>query len=708
MNQRRIPLGSSRRLWFVAEVAVLIGLVVATGTASGRSTKRTVRVASASSTKLAVYRGGLRSGWNDYGWSKTRELGVGSARVDMGNWQGWLLDRSSEPVEGTSVVLRYRTKTDLGKFLQIGLTPVGQTDVSTEVAITPSPVGRDGFRTATVGVAQFSPSLGFFQIRLRATRALPIGTIVEIASIDVTPSTTSSVSSGVALKTSGKAMISIDCQSSARRTIDSRIYGIGFSGASYLGADPIKLGATINRWGGNPTSRYNWKLGNAWNTNLDYFWRNVAIADGTTNALETFFAKNAEAGRLSAVTIPTLGWVAKDESSYSFSVKTFGRQQASDPSNADIGNGRSADGKKLKPPDPKTTSLAVGPDDIREWVASSLKGRTNMYFLDNEVELWNDTHRDVHPAATTYDEVLDLGVRYATAIKAADPSAIVAGPASWGWPAYFYSAADAEAGFSSAPDRKAHGDTPLLAWYLQQMKAQEAKTGKRLLDVLDIHFYPQQSNVYGAGSGGVDSATAKLRIRSTRALWDPSYSDESWIGEPVNLLPRMRTLIAENYPGTGLSIGEWSFGGEGHMSGGLATAIALGRFGTEGVTSAFYWTSPPVNSPTFWAFRAFRNFDGKGGRFLDSSVEANSSNDAVSVFASTNEATSELVTVIVNTDPTKSFDAPIVTKNCRSLRGAESFSFDGAPTGFRNGADIDPARLVAPAYSITVVKSALR
>jgi hypothetical protein len=727
IRQRRVPLARRRRALFAVQVLGLAGLVAVTGTASGRSTKKSVKSATAKAkaapsttkaatgstkakvTALGVYQAGLRNGWNDYGWSTTRELGAGSARIDMGNWQGWLLDRNATPVEGSRVVIRYRTATDLGEFLQIGLTAVGQSDVVTEVPIAPTAPAADGFRTATVDVAQFSPSLGFFQIRLRPTRALPAGTIVEFASIEVvSPAAAVAAPSVGSVKTAGKATISIDCQAPGRKPIDARIYGIGYSGASYLKADTSKLGATINRWGGNPTSRYNWKLGNVWNTALDYFWRNVTIADGTNNALETFFAKNAEANRLNAVTVPMLGWVAKDVSSYSFSVKAFGAQQATDPGNADIGNGRSADGKKLAPPDPKTTSVAIGPDDIRQWVASSLKGRTNMYFLDNELELWNDTHRDVHPAATTYDEVLDLGVRYATAIKAADPSAIVAGPASWGWPAYFYSALDAENGFSGGPDRKAHGDTPLLAWYLQEMKKQETKSGRRLLDVLDVHFYPQQSNVYGGGVGGLDAATAKLRLRSTRALWDPSYADESWIGEPVNLLPRMQKLIAENYPGTGLSIGEWSFGGEGHMSGGLATAIALGRFGTEGVTAAYYWTAPPANSPTFWAFRAFRNYDGKGGRFLDVSVPARSSNDAVSVFASTNEATSELVTVIVNTDPTKAFDAPITGQNCRPLTAVQTFTFDGAPTGFRGPTPVDPARVVVPAYSVTVVKASLR
>ncbi len=729
MKQRRLPLSAGRSAVFVVQVAALATLLVVTTGATKRTTSRQTPAKSSSATAkpkdaprvtpvpvstpspantagLAVYNGGLRNGWNDYGWSAVREFGP-TARIDMGNWQGWLLDRNSQPLEAAEVTLRYRTSTDLGDFLQIGLTAVGQSDVVTDFAVPKTPVGADGFRTVSIPVAQFSPSLGFYQIRLRPNRQLPIGTIVEFASIEAKPRVAARVGSAA---TSAKTTVTIDCQSPKRKSIDPRIYGIGFSGASYLTADPSKLGATINRWGGNPTSRFNWKLGNVWNVALDYYWRNVTIADNTSNALETFFAKNKEAGRLNAVTVPMLGWVAKDASSYSFPVSSFGRQQATDPEYADIGNGRAADGKKLPPPEPRTTSVAVGPDDVRQWVASSLKGRTNMYFLDNELELWNDTHRDVHPEATTYDEVLDKGVRYATAIKAADPTAVVAGPASWGWPAYFYSAADAEAGFDKAPDRKSKGDVPLLAWYLRKMNEHQDRTGQRLLDVLDVHFYPQQTNVYGGGVGGLDRDTAKLRIRSTRALWDPTYVDESWIGEPVALLPRMRKLINDNYAGTGLSIGEWSFGGEGHMSGGLATAIALGRFGTEGVTAAFYWTAPPANSPTFWAFRAFRNFDGKGGRFLDNSVETASSSDAVSVFSSTNADDSDLVSVFANTDPAKRFNASVTTRNCGPLSKVKTYTFDGARTGFRAGRPtVASGRVISlPPYSVVVVTASMR
>lgn len=730
-------LGRRRSALFGGQILVLVALLVVTGGSTGTAKKSpaTKRRSAVTATKpgdaanaptttasgdMAIYQGGLKDGWNDFGWSSTREIGPSVATVDFGNWQGWLLDRHSRPIEATSLVLRYRTASDLGSFLLVGLTAVGQQDVGAELNVPVTAMGADGFRSATLAIKDLAPSGRFFQIRLRPSRQLPVGTLVDFASIsgqsaqEASAHSTKNVPSkatGTKVAAAGKATITIDCQSPKRKPIDPRIYGIGFSEAGYLTADTSQLGATINRWGGNPTSRYNWKLGNAWNTALDYYWRNVTIADGTSNALEKFFAKNQAAGRLNAVTVPMLGWVAKDESSYTFPVAKFGAQQSTDPQNADIGNGRSTDGKKLAPPDPKSTSVATTPEDVGQWVGSSLKGRTNMYFLDNEVELWNDTHRDVHPQATTYDEVLDLGIRYATAIKKADPQAVVAGPASWGWPAYFYSAADAEAGFGSAPDRKAHGDVPLLAWYLRKMKEQETKTGQRLLDVLDVHFYPQQSNVYGGGVGGSDAATNKLRLRSTRGLWDASYSDESWIGEPVNLLPRMKKLIDENYPGTGLSIGEWSFGGEGTKSGGLATAMALGTFGSEGVTAAFYWTAPPANSPTFWAFRAFRNFDGQGGQFLDTSIEATSSSGTVSAFASTDSADSSMVAVLVNTDPSKALEAPIVTRNCKSMNSVESFTYDAAASGFGPPSNVSLSTggigLVLPKYSITVVRAKL-
>src|SRR5258708_15983089 len=100
-----------------------------------------------------------------------------------------------------------------------------------------------------------------------------------------------------------------------------------------------------------------------------------------------------------------------------------------------------------------------------------------------------------------------------------------------------YSAKDmANGGTSVKPDRRAHGDLPVVAYYLKALAEHEKKTGVRVLDVLDLHGYPYAEGVSSAAS---DPNVAALRIRTTRMLWDPSYVDESWVKAPVKLLPRM-------------------------------------------------------------------------------------------------------------------------------------------------------------------------
>jgi hypothetical protein len=251
-----------------------------------------------------------------------------------------------------------------------------------------------------------------------------------------------------------------------------------------------------------------------------------------------------------------------------------------------------------------------------------------------------------------------------------------------------------------------------MPWLLRKVREREQETKSKILDVLDLHYYPQGRGIGIGVSGGTDTSTAALRIRSTRSLWDPSYTDESWINDTIRLLPRMKEWIAKNAPGLGISIGEWNFGAEGHMSGGLATAEALGRFGTNGVTSAFYWDYPPDKSPAFWAFRAFRNFDGKGGRFLDRSVHATSSFALSSAYASANDAGDRLVMVLLNFDPSGPLKANVDLASCGKVVSNKVYSYAGDPKGFAP-AEADPRTgvtslsAVMPAYSMTVVDIAL-
>jgi hypothetical protein len=444
------------------------------------------------------------------------------------------------------------------------------------------------------------------------------------------------------------------------------------------------LGATAYRFGGNPTSRFNWSLGNVWNTSQDWFFRNVDIEWDWKSLIDLSVTNNAQV----TLTIPTLGWVAKDATSYSFPVAVFGEQQKTEPGRPDVGNGVDKNGKPILPGPAERTSIPAPPELITQWVTaiqaeSTRRGRTvHSYILDNEPGLWNSTHRDVHPEPVGYDELLERTIRYGSAVRKADPDAVIAGPAEWGWSNYFWSAKDAEAGFFRKPDRRAHGDVPLLDWYLRQLNEYEKKTGIRILDVVDLHFYPQGNGIFNTGGeGATDLNTAFRRIRSTRSLWDKDYEDESWIKDRVYLIPRLKEIIRLNYPGRRISIGEWNFGAETHISGGLATAEVLGRFAETGVYSAYYWTTPKIGSPSYWGFRAYRNFDGKGGRFLEQFVSTTSPKE-LSVFASRNDSASHYVVVVLVLTNTHSFNVTFDTKTCGTVNQWKSYRYDSNPVGF--------------------------
>jgi hypothetical protein len=303
---------------------------------------------------------------------------------------------------------------------------------------------------------------------------------------------------------------------------------------------------------------------------------------------------------------------------------------------------------------------------VQQWVThlvsrfgNAAANGVRYYALDNEPGIWHETHRDVHPTAPGYDELWQRGRDYAIAIKTADPNAQILGPVQDGWTRYLYSSyvdyASAEA------EKNAHGGKPFVQWYLEQMAKYQTDNGKRLLDYFDLHYYPQANGVALTTAG--NTATQALRLRSTRSLWDPNYVDESWIATtdsatPVNgigvmnavqLLPRMRAWVNAHYPGTKLAISEYNWGGLEHINGALAQAEVLGIFGREGLDLATLWAPPKPNQPGAFAFRIYRNYDGNGSMFGDTSVQANSANpNDLSIFAATRTSDDSLTLVIIN------------------------------------------------------------
>jgi hypothetical protein len=174
----------------------------------------------------------------------------------------------------------------------------------------------------------------------------------------------------------------------------------------------------------------------------------------------------------------------------------------------------------------------------------------------------------------------------------------------------------------------------------------------------------------------------------------------------------MKEWVDHNYPGRGISIGEWNFGGKKDITGALATAEALGRFAQFGVASAFYWTAPDMGTPPSFGFLAYRNFDGHGGRFLDWYFPASIA-DGASIFASRDEATGKhLVIVAINMLPDDSLAAEIDVSSCGALATQQAYTYAQGSTVFERSeltqGGGDKIKKVLPEWSITVIDAHLR
>jgi hypothetical protein len=492
----------------------------------------------------------------------------------------------------------------------------------------------------------------------------------------------------------GSFTLTVDA-GTVQHPISPLIYGINFA-SSALAAD---LDLPVNRWGGNATTRYNWQ-NDATNRASDWYFENYPNDNDDPGSLpfdsssDDFTQQNLATNTETLLTIPMTGWAAKSRDIIcGFSVTLYGPQQSVDPFRPDCGNGVMPGGAYITGNDPLDANTPIDETFVQDWIdhltgqfGTATTGGVQFYDLDNEPMLWDTTHRDVHPTPTSYDEMRDRAYLYAAAIKAADPTAETLGPVTWGWTAYFYSALDWAAGgswWNNPVDRNAHGGVPFTEWYLQQMQAYEQANGVRLLDYLDLHYYPQGGGIALSGAG--DAATQALRLRSTRSLWDPTYIDESWIGQsgepPVRLIPRMQEWVANNYPGTKTAVTEYNWGALDHINGALTQADVLGIFGREGLDLATLWAGPAFDDPGAFAFRMFRNYDGLGGKFGDESVTAVSDDqDQLSVYASRRGSDAALTIMVINKSG-GDLAAGVALTGFPTVGWAQAYRYSGADLG---------------------------
>jgi PKD repeat protein len=450
------------------------------------------------------------------------------------------------------------------------------------------------------------------------------------------------------------AAVTVDVNS-GRHPIDPRIYGVAYATTSQLN----DLHVPLNRYGGNNSSRYNWQL-NADNRAQDWYFESIGDSSSVAGERgDTFISTTQAAGARAMITIPMLDWVAKIGANRSklagFSQAKYGLQTGNDAQwFPDAGNGiLKSTNQPVQNNDPNDANTASNSLFQQQWIQAIVNrwglataGAPRYYILDNEPSIWHSTHRDVHPAGATMDEMRSRMLDYAAQIRAVDPNAKIVGPEEWGWSGYFFSGYDqqygSQHGWSFLPDRANHGGTDYLPWLLTQLKLD----GRHLLDIFTVHYYPQG----GEFSNDTSSTMQLLRNRSTRSLWDPNYTDPTWISDKVMLIPRLRNWVNTYYDaGTPIGITEYNWGAEAHINGATTQADILGIFGRENLDIAARWTTPDASTPTYKAIKMYRNYDGNQSPFGDVSVSATGPNpDNVAVFAAQRNADSALTVMVIS------------------------------------------------------------
>ena len=426
----------------------------------------------------------------------------------------------------------------------------------------------------------------------------------------------------------------------AQHPIDPNIYGI----ASYsLDAEFAREIQVPNiRWGGDGATRYNWQVDSG-NSGFDWYFMGgegsaSPVAGASVDRMINTY-KPAHAAAL--ITIPIIPYVnSTSASNCSYPTSKYGAQQSTNPyghPNGDnCGNGISSTGAQLLDTDiysnHRDNSVALEQGWVQHLVSkfgTAAKGGVPFYQLDNEPFGWGNTHRDVEPNGTAYSTIASLGEQYAAMIKQVDPSAMVLGPSDF-----------TLGGWIGKPNQQ--NNLYAGQYYLQQMAAYDRQNGKRVLDYFDEHYYPEFKD-------------PSSQLASTRTFWDPAYNSGTWVEQtyfhgPMELIPRFQQWIAQYYPGTRLAISEYSIdSGKKLITDALAEADVLGIFGSQRVDLANMWTAPAPTDPIAYAFRLYRNYDGQGGQFGNTSVRASSTDQArLSIYGALRPSDGALTIIVIN------------------------------------------------------------
>lgn len=506
--------------------------------------------------------------------------------------------------------------------------------------------------------------------------------------------------------------ISVNSDRSIRK-ISPYIYGVN------SGVDLTKVAAGSFRLGGNRLSAYNWE-NNVSNAGSDYknmsdmyLIQKVAEEFRTVPGGAALDASKSAADNNVPYTLLTLQMLGYVSSSKRGSVT----EKFAAPSEYWKKVVNRKEGELSLTPDKKDDYVYM--DEYLNYLFDKV-GKSDSttgfkaYALDNEPSLWKGTHSLVQRGELTCSELIAKSTDLASLVKDMDSGAEVFGPSLFG-----YSAFDSFTNPSDWQQLKSDNNYRwFIDYYLDAMKKEGDAQGRRLLDVLDLHFYTEAKGVCGERiSGGCkhydNEDCIRARLDSTRSLYDPDYHEDSWINDTgaefFPLLPNVQQSIDTYYPETKLAFTEYNFGGGDHISGGVTQADMLGIFAEYGVYFASIWSFDPDNIYQLAAINMFTDYDGQGSGFGDTLVESSSSDrNTVSVYSAVDSDNDDGKLKIIAVNKSVNDDTPIKISLTgeKKYTSAAVYSLYGDSTEIRRLDDVEKISdnefsYTLPALSVT-------
>lgn len=256
--------------------------------------------------------------------------------------------------------------------------------------------------------------------------------------------------------------------------------------------------------GGNNSTKYNWRR----KISSHPDWYNNVYANDW-NAAAQALLQNTK-GTQGMWSFQLIGKAAKTTTA-NFNDWAYNQSQWWSGTNQNLAGG----GKPNTSGGPK--ALTEGNPDLylEDWTADSTvllldnwfnnlsldKTRLKYWNMDNEPEIWNGTHDDVMPTQLAAEDFMQRYFAVAKKARAKFPGIKLVGPVTaneWQW----YNWPN---GISSGGKNYAW-----LEYFIKRIGEEQAASGVKLLDVLDVHFYPGSTN-----SSNI--------VQYHRVFFDPTY-----------------------------------------------------------------------------------------------------------------------------------------------------------------------------------------